>query len=521
MPWSPPIPTDASRSRPPSRAGARSCGSGGLYEDGSAAAPETHPLSTALASGEAQHGVRGHHASDGGLSWFSIDVRALRRSPGAELYGFVAVYTDVSEEKRFEQANLRPGGALGAGVVPAFDIVRVLDEVPPPLLPEQLIAEAMRIARGPVALYVLDIDGSHLLRLAGTDEFPARLQAPLALGPELAEDGLPDLTAHLARELPGVVMAPMWLRGRAVGVLLARRGSESGLLEVARLGAAAMELAGGYTDVFDDARRRKDMTPAAELQQSLLPPRIVRMGSGELAGSVLPSYDVGGDWFDYVENRDGAWIAIADGAGRGPRAAGLSSVALAALRAGRRNGCTLEQTAELMDETVAAAGGPEFFVTADPRPLAPGLLALQLDQPRPSAAAADQCRRHGRGARHAAGPAARADRPHARVPPPPATPVRRRPARALHRRDLAAPHGGRAVRRRRDRRRRARSATAARRPPPRARSRKRVVSASEDAAARRRRRRRARGQRGGPASAAVCVAIHAAAHARGRERPTM
>ena len=133
-------------------------------------------------------------------------------------------------------------------------------------------------------------------------------------------------------------MAPMWLRGRAVGLLLARRGSEAGLREVARLGAAAMELAGGYTDVFDDARRRKRMTPAAEIQQSLLPPRIVRMGVGELAGSVMPSYEVGGDWFDYVENRDGAWIAIADGAGRGPRAAGLSSVTLAALRAARRSG---------------------------------------------------------------------------------------------------------------------------------------------------------------------------------------
>ena len=338
--------------------------SGGLYEDGSAAAAETHPVSTALASGEAQQGVRGHHSSDGGVSWFSIDVHALRRSPGAELYGFVAVYRDVSEEKRFEQAKLRPGGDLSATGVPLFDILRVLDEVPPPLLPDQLIAEAMRIARGPVALYVLDIDGSRLLRLAGTDEFPTQLQAPLSLGPELAEDGLPDLTAHLRRELPGVVMAPMWLRNRAVGVLLARRGSESGLLEVARLGAAAMELAGGYTDVFDAARRRKEMTPAAELQQSLLPPRIVRMGSGELAGSVLPSYDVGGDWFDYVENRDGAWIAIADGAGRGPRAGGLSSVALSALRAARRNDCTLEEAAQLMDETVAAAGGPEFFVTA-------------------------------------------------------------------------------------------------------------------------------------------------------------
>jgi serine phosphatase RsbU (regulator of sigma subunit) len=125
-----------------------------------------------------------------------------------------------------------------------------------------------------------------------------------------------------------------------------------------------MELAGGYTDVFDAARRRKDMTPAAEIQQSLLPPRIVRMGSGELAGGVIPSYEVGGDWFDYVENRDGAWIAIADGAGRGPLAAGLSSVTLAALRAARRNDATLEGAAQLMDETVSAAGGPEFFVTA-------------------------------------------------------------------------------------------------------------------------------------------------------------
>jgi AcrR family transcriptional regulator len=201
------------------------------------------------------------------------------------------------------------------------------------------------------------------LRLAGREEFPARLKAPLALGPELAEDGLPDLTAQLARELPGVVMEPMWLRGRAVGILLALRGSGSGLREVARLGAAAMELANGYTDVIDAARRRKDMNPAAEIQQSLIPPRIVRISSSEIAGSVLPSYDVGGDWFDYVDNRDGAWIAIADAAGKGPHAAGLGGVALAALRAARRNDPPLEQATQTMHETVSDVGGPEFFLT--------------------------------------------------------------------------------------------------------------------------------------------------------------
>ena len=133
---------------------------------------------------------------------------------------------------------------------------------------------------------------------------------------------------------------------------------------MARVGAAALELAAGYTDVIDRARRRKDMTPAAEIQQSLLPPRIARIGSGELAGSVLPSYEVGGDWFDYVDNRDGAWIAIADAAGKGPQAGGLGSVALAALRAARRNDATLDQAAATMHETVLRVGGPEFYVTA-------------------------------------------------------------------------------------------------------------------------------------------------------------
>ena len=338
--------------------------SGGIYEDGSPAAPEAHPLTAALATGEAQEGIRGQRSAGGGVRWFSIDVRPLRRAPGRAPYGFVAIFTDVSEEKRFELGQLMPPGHLRATSAPLLDVVRALDEVPPPLLAEQLIAEAMRLTGRPVALYVLDIDGSHLLRLAGRDDFPARLEAPLALGPELAQDGLPDLMAQLENELPGVTMAPMWLRGRAVGVLVALRGSRSGLPEVARVGAAAMELASGYTDVFDAARRRKDMNPAAEIQQSLLPPRIVRMGSGELAGSVLPSYDVGGDWFDYVENRDGAWVAIADAAGKGPQAGGLGGVALAALRAARRNDATLEQAAQTMHETVSDVGGPEFFVTA-------------------------------------------------------------------------------------------------------------------------------------------------------------
>jgi serine phosphatase RsbU (regulator of sigma subunit) len=156
----------------------------------------------------------------------------------------------------------------------------------------------------------------------------------------------------------------MWLRGRAVGVLLAAGGDQAVLDEVARQAAPAMELANGYTDVFDAARRRKEINPAAEIQQSLMPPRIVRLAGGQIACGVLPSYDVGGDWVDYVDNRDGAWLAIADASGRGPRAAALGSIALAALRSARRNDQGLEEAVETMHETMCEAGTDDFFVTA-------------------------------------------------------------------------------------------------------------------------------------------------------------
>jgi serine phosphatase RsbU (regulator of sigma subunit) len=134
--------------------------------------------------------------------------------------------------------------------------------------------------------------------------------------------------------------------------------------DIARQGAAALELANDYTDFIEAARRRKPTTPAAEIQQNLFPPRIVRIQGAQLAGGLLPTYDVGGDWFDFVDNRDGAWLAIADTAGSGPTAAGLGAAALGALRAARRSGHDLEQALSVMHETVRRLGNPDFYVTA-------------------------------------------------------------------------------------------------------------------------------------------------------------
>jgi serine phosphatase RsbU (regulator of sigma subunit) len=260
--------------------------------------------------------------------------------------------------------GLRPPGQLGRDRPLALEVTQVLDEVPPHLIPDQLVAEARRAAGVPVALYVVDIDGAYLLRLAGSAEFPERLESPPAVGPEIVPAGLGELFERLERRLPGCQAVPLWLRGRVTGVLLCIGEPAAPLDEIARQGAAALELADGYTDAVESARRRKPTTPAAEIQQNLLPPRLSRIAGGELAGGLLPTYEVGGDWFDFVENRDGAWLAIADGAGRGPTSAGLGAMALGALRAARRSGQDLVEAVATMHEVVTGLGNPEFYVTA-------------------------------------------------------------------------------------------------------------------------------------------------------------
>jgi serine phosphatase RsbU (regulator of sigma subunit) len=289
--------------------------------------------------------------------------QALDRALQHQLEGRDAT-PDSLPDSRVATLAYQPPGRLGrTGPLP-LEVTHVLDEVPPHLVPDQIVAEARRAAGVPVALYVVDIDGSQLVRLAGSEDFPPELEAPPALGPEIVPEGLPEFEARLSAVLPGCVLQPLWLRGRITGLLLCVGTPRTPLEDIAKQGAAALELANDYTDIVHSARRRKAPTPAAEVQQNLFPPRIARVSGGQLAGGLLPTYEVGGDWFDFVENRDGSWLAIADAAGKGPNAAGLGAAALGALRAARRSGLDLLDALRSMHDTVLQLGNPEFYVTA-------------------------------------------------------------------------------------------------------------------------------------------------------------
>jgi serine phosphatase RsbU (regulator of sigma subunit) len=272
----------------------------------------------------------------------------------------IAALRQRPHDRTHEQSDIPlPTGRLGRGRPVSLDAIQVFDVVPPAVLPEQLVAEAQRIARVPVALYVLDIDGTHLLHMAGPQRLGERIPTPLAVGPELDADGLSELRDHV-----DVEVYALWLRGRANGVLVAFGRPAAPLTDLARQAGAAITLADRYTDVFARAQRRKQPEAAAEIQQSLLPPRIARVTGGEVAGNVLPSYEVAGDWFDVVENPDGIWITLADGLGASTPAAASSAVALGALRASRRGGARPSEALVVMHQTLREMPGPRAEMTA-------------------------------------------------------------------------------------------------------------------------------------------------------------
>ncbi|MCW2991129.1 MAG: serine/threonine-protein phosphatase [Solirubrobacterales bacterium] len=235
----------------------------------------------------------------------------------------------------------------------------------PAQLPERLVALAEDATAGPVGLYVVDIEGFRLAALIRPAGFPADFAITAGLGPEIGPAGLAELAVEVEHALPGAVVAPLWVRGRATAVLVATQDPHGAVAALARDTATSFELASGYTDVIDRARRVRRASPAAEVQQDLLVPRMAAVAGGEVAGSLLPAYDVGGDWFDHADNPEGAWLSVADAMGKGPRAAAVSALALAALRGARRSGDSLEECCLAVHEVVEQVGVEQlWFITA-------------------------------------------------------------------------------------------------------------------------------------------------------------
>jgi serine phosphatase RsbU (regulator of sigma subunit) len=119
-----------------------------------------------------------------------------------------------------------------------------------------------------------------------------------------------------------------------------------------------------YGDSLAQTARLRPMTLAAEMQWSLMPPLTVGSERVVVSGFVQPSYEVGGDIFDYALGEGVAHVAIFDAMGHGLEAALLASVAVGAYRNARRRPLPLPRTVSVIEDALAAQFGRGRFVTA-------------------------------------------------------------------------------------------------------------------------------------------------------------
>jgi serine phosphatase RsbU (regulator of sigma subunit) len=244
----------------------------------------------------------------------------------------------------------------------ATDPLALLEETTLARVAERLVAEAQTTAGTSAALYVGDLDGRSLRRVTGDRDLPEHLESAQLVGPEIPAG---QAAGRLALALPeGATALPLTLRGRALSVLVFSAPPAGDLEALVARGAAALELAERYTDVLASARRHRACSAAAELQQDLMPPRIARLEGAEVACSIVPAYDVGGDWVDHCAMADGGWLGVADAVGKGPQASAISAIALGAYRATRRGGGDLADAAASIHDALCSLEVPDIFMSA-------------------------------------------------------------------------------------------------------------------------------------------------------------
>lgn len=166
-----------------------------------------------------------------------------------------------------------------------------------------------------------------------------------------------------------VLITPVTARRERQGVLevtLGRAPTDEDVDVVETLGVlfGYLVTAGDlWTDEFHFARRRRDMTLAAEIQWGLLPLTAFSSREISIAGALEPAYEGGGDAFDYACGDRNLTLAIFDSMGHGLRAARLSSLCVGTFRNARRAGRSILEQADMIHEILLPGFELEGYTT--------------------------------------------------------------------------------------------------------------------------------------------------------------
>jgi hypothetical protein len=237
----------------------------------------------------------------------------------------------------------------------------------PDAIPEAAATAGALIGLSDVRLYVADVDQRMLVPFGhGGDSTPLTIDGTVA--------GRCYRRSEVVQTERSAGSTQVWfplLDGSSrVGVMGASLSDDADRLTIERGGCLATlvaELAVAkslYGDNLLRAARINQLSIAAEMRWSLLPPLSFECPQVAVCGILEPAYEIAGDAFDYAVNGDTLHVAIFDAMGHGLTASRLANLAVFGYRNSRRAGDDLEEMYRFMDKLVMEEFGEDSFVTA-------------------------------------------------------------------------------------------------------------------------------------------------------------
>jgi sigma-B regulation protein RsbU (phosphoserine phosphatase) len=205
---------------------------------------------------------------------------------------------------------------------------------------DTLVAKAVKHAQG-------SLEGDIVVSRSIARAAIERKQA-LLTGDAQSDTRFREQQSVIQQRIHSAMCAPLWHGDEVLGILYVdnvaapapfEEGDLRLLTLIAHLAAVKIRETEQLEALEQGRRLAEELRRAATLQQNLLPPDPLRRGRVTVAGKNIPSFDVGGDYFDFVQAEDGRLIVgLGDVAGKGMGAALLMTHLHATVRAQSETG---------------------------------------------------------------------------------------------------------------------------------------------------------------------------------------
>jgi serine phosphatase RsbU (regulator of sigma subunit) len=241
-------------------------------------------------------------------------------------------------------------------------------------LPGLIAKHATQVGLDDVTVFVVDLQETVLRQVTGRGPDAG------SGGEQLKIDGtLPgrayqrvDLATEPARQEQGRRRwwAPVTNGVERLGVLRADVANgdedtvEQSLRDLASLVALLILSKRTFSDSYARLVRTAPMSVAAEMQWNLMPPPAFAGHDVTVGALIEPAYETGGDAFDYAVAGNNLHLSVFDAMGHDTIAGITANVAVAACRNARRQGASLAEASQAVEEALTANFGASRYVTA-------------------------------------------------------------------------------------------------------------------------------------------------------------